>query len=51
MQADLKHFPFKVVNRNGKPTVSVEYRGERKEFVSHWLSYRLELYLTSFLVT
>jgi L1 cell adhesion molecule like protein len=30
----MKHFPFKVVSRGGKPYVSVEYKGETKEFVS-----------------
>ena len=34
VQSDMKHFPFKVVNRGGKPIISVEYRGETKEFVS-----------------
>jgi heat shock protein 1/8 len=32
VQSDLKHFPFKVNNKAGKPYVSVEYRGETKEF-------------------
>ena len=34
VQADLKHFPFKVIVKNGKPYVRVQYRGEDKEFVS-----------------
>jgi Hsp70 protein len=33
VQADIKHFPFKVINRDGKPYISVEYRGEQKTFV------------------
>jgi molecular chaperone DnaK (HSP70) len=34
VQADIKHFPFKVLNKTGKPYIQVEYRGESKEFVS-----------------
>ena len=34
VQSDLKHFPFTVVDRGGKPVIQVEYRGETKEFVS-----------------
>ena len=34
VQSDLKHFPFKVFSKQGKPYVRVEYRGEEKEFVS-----------------
>jgi molecular chaperone DnaK (HSP70) len=33
VQADMKHFPFKVFSKEGKPYVRVEYRGEEKEFV------------------
>ena len=33
VQSDIKHFPFKVINKAGKPYISVEYRGESKEFV------------------
>ena len=29
---DAKHFPFKVVNKDGKPNVQVEYKGETKVF-------------------
>ncbi|KAJ2913740.1 hypothetical protein MD484_g6671, partial [Candolleomyces efflorescens] len=32
VQSDLKHFPFKVFSKNGKPYIQVEYRGETKEF-------------------
>lgn len=34
VQSDIKHYPFKVVNRAGKPNIQVEFRGEIKEFVS-----------------
>ena len=33
VQSDLKHFPFKVFSKGGKPYIRVEYRGEDKEFV------------------
>ncbi|KAJ7459578.1 Hsp70 protein-domain-containing protein [Mycena galericulata] len=32
VQADIKHFPFTVVGRGGKPYIRVRYRGEQKEF-------------------
>ena len=38
VQSDLKHFPFKVINKGTKPIIKVEYRGEEKEFVRHLLS-------------
>jgi molecular chaperone DnaK (HSP70) len=34
VQADIKHFPFRVFNKASKPCIRVEYRGEQKEFVS-----------------
>lgn len=33
VQSDMKHFPFKVVSKGGKPSIRVEYRGETKDFV------------------
>jgi L1 cell adhesion molecule like protein len=33
VQADMKHFPFAVFSKGGKPYIRVEYRGEQKEFV------------------
>ncbi|THU82578.1 heat shock protein 70, partial [Dendrothele bispora CBS 962.96] len=32
VQSDIKHFPFKVTNKAGKPYIEVQYRGEKKEF-------------------
>ncbi|KAF5347065.1 hypothetical protein D9758_011655 [Tetrapyrgos nigripes] len=32
VQADIKHYPFRVLNKGGKPYIQVEYRGEKKEF-------------------
>lgn len=30
----MKHWPFTVLNKGGKPVIQVEYKGEKKEFVS-----------------
>ncbi|KAL1746342.1 heat shock protein HSS1 [Schizophyllum fasciatum] len=32
VQADMKHFPFKIIDKAGKPYIQVQYRGEEKEF-------------------
>jgi L1 cell adhesion molecule like protein len=32
VQADMKHWPFKVISEGGKPKVNVEYKGENKTF-------------------
>jgi molecular chaperone DnaK (HSP70) len=34
VQADIKHFPFDVFSKEGKPYIRVEFKGEKKEFVS-----------------
>lgn len=39
VQSDMKHFPFKVFNKAGKPYIQVQYRGEEKEFVRCFLSF------------
>jgi heat shock protein 5 len=31
---DVKHWPFKVKERSGKPVIGVQHKGEEKEFVS-----------------
>jgi L1 cell adhesion molecule like protein len=38
VQSDIKHYPFKVVSKGGKPTIQVEYRGETKEFTPEEIS-------------
>nr|AXS58617.1 heat shock protein 70 chaperone isoform B homeolog b [Epichloe coenophiala] len=38
VQADMKHFPFKVIERQGKPMVKVEFKGEEKEFTPEEIS-------------
>ena len=32
LQSDIKHFPYKVINKSNKPVFQVEFRGETKEF-------------------
>ncbi len=31
-QSDIKHFPFKVIEKNNKPLIQAEYKGELKDF-------------------
>jgi L1 cell adhesion molecule like protein len=38
VQADMKHFPFKVIDRNGKPNIEVEFKGEKKVFTPEEIS-------------
>eukprot|EP00041_Stephanoeca_diplocostata_P013888 m.248323 g.248323 ORF g.248323 m.248323 type:complete len:631 (+) comp19502_c0_seq1:389-2281(+) len=38
VQADAKHWPFKVANVNGKPKVEVEFKGETKQFLPEEIS-------------
>ena len=51
VQSDIKHFPFQVIDKAGKPYVRVQYRGEDKEFVSLITSQPISIvFLTLFLV-
>jgi len=38
VQADMKHFPFKVIDKGGKPSVQVEFKGETKDFTPEEIS-------------
>ncbi|KAL2140018.1 hypothetical protein VTI28DRAFT_4326 [Corynascus sepedonium] len=38
VQADMKHFPFKVIERGGKPVIEVEFKGEQKTFTPEEIS-------------
>ncbi|XP_034249543.1 major heat shock 70 kDa protein Ab-like isoform X2 [Thrips palmi] len=38
IQADMKHWPFTVVNDGGKPKITVEYKGEQKTFAPEEVS-------------
>jgi heat shock protein 1/8 len=38
VQADMKHYPFKIVDQGGKPVVEVEFKGENKQFTPEEIS-------------
>lgn len=38
VQADMKHFPFKIIERGGKPVIEVEFKGETKTFTPEEIS-------------
>ncbi len=38
VQADMKHFPFKVVDKGGKPVIQVDFKGETKSFTPEEIS-------------
>uniref|UniRef100_A0A3Q3ICN8 Uncharacterized protein n=1 Tax=Monopterus albus TaxID=43700 RepID=A0A3Q3ICN8_MONAL len=38
VQADMKHWPFKVLSDGGKPKIQVEYKGENKAFYPEEIS-------------
>ncbi|KAK0482600.1 heat shock protein 70 [Armillaria novae-zelandiae] len=38
VQKDIKHWPFKVQEKNGKPTISVQYEGETRDFYPEEIS-------------
>ncbi|KAI0391924.1 heat shock protein 70 family [Xylariaceae sp. FL0594] len=38
LQADLKHFPYKVVEKDGKPVIQVEVNGKPKKFTPEEIS-------------
>lgn len=38
VQEDMKHFPYKVVNVNDKPSINVEFKGEDKVFTPEEIS-------------
>jgi L1 cell adhesion molecule like protein len=38
VQADMKHWPFKVINKEGKPHIQVDYKGETKVFAPEEIS-------------
>jgi L1 cell adhesion molecule like protein len=38
VQADMKHFPFKIVDKAGKPVIEVEFKGETKNFTPEEIS-------------
>lgn len=38
VQADMKHFPFKVIDQASKPAIEVEFKGETKVFTPEEIS-------------
>lgn len=38
VKSDMKHFPYKVVDKDGKPVIKVEYKGEEKLFTPEEIS-------------
>lgn len=38
VQADMKHWPFKIVDKAGLPVIQVEYKGETKTFTPEEIS-------------
>jgi len=38
VQGDMKHWPFKVINKNGRPYIQVEVKGEKKEYAPEEIS-------------
>ncbi|KAK4130288.1 heat shock protein 70 [Trichocladium antarcticum] len=38
VQADMKHFPFKIIDRAGKPVIEIEFKGEKKVFTPEEIS-------------
>jgi heat shock protein 5 len=44
MKRDLKHWPFKVQEKNGKPAITVDYKGQERDFVSAFAKLDLTLF-------
>ncbi|KAK6521212.1 70-kilodalton heat shock protein [Arthrobotrys conoides] len=38
VQSDMKHFPFKIIDKGGKPIIQVEFKGEDKTFTPEEIS-------------
>ncbi|KAI7208357.1 Heat shock 70 kDa protein [Hortaea werneckii] len=38
VQADMKHFPFKIIEKSGKPVIQVDFKGETKDFTPEEIS-------------
>ncbi|KAH7005748.1 heat shock 70 kDa protein [Fusarium venenatum] len=38
VQADMKHFPFTIIDKAGKPVIEVEFKGEKKTFTPEEIS-------------
>ncbi|CAG8728983.1 10563_t:CDS:2, partial [Funneliformis mosseae] len=38
IQSDIKHWPFKIIEKNGKPHIQVSFKGEKKDFTPEEIS-------------
>ena len=38
VQSDMKHWPFKIISKEGKPVIQIQYRGEEKQFTPEEVS-------------
>ncbi|KAF7119188.1 hypothetical protein CNMCM5793_008932 [Aspergillus hiratsukae] len=38
VQSDMKHWPFKVIEKGGKPVIEIEFKGETKQFTPEEIS-------------
>ncbi|KAJ2469970.1 Hsp70 chaperone [Coemansia sp. RSA 2322] len=38
VQSDMKHWPFKVISKEGKPSIQIEFKGETKTFTPEEIS-------------
>jgi len=38
VQSDMKHFPYKIIDKGGKPVIQVEFKGETKTFTPEEIS-------------
>lgn len=38
VQSDMSHWPFKVISKDGKPVIQVEFKGEQKQFTPEEIS-------------
>ncbi|CAG8490733.1 1540_t:CDS:2 [Funneliformis caledonium] len=38
IQSDIKHWPFKIIEKNGKPYIQVRFKGEKKDFTPEEIS-------------
>jgi heat shock protein 5 len=42
VQRDMKHWPFKVKGKDGKPVITVKYRGEDKDLVRFSVAFTMD---------
>ena len=42
---DMKHWPFKVSEKNGKPAITVKHKGGDRDFVSYYLPRYTDIWL------